>query len=317
MARCYHARPRPISPEGLIRLPNAALPYEDDLHTAIAAALAGGAVVKDFYDRAAAETYVKKDGSPVTDADLASDREIRRVLAERSPHDAILTEEGVDDEARLSSRRVWIADPIDGTEQFINRTGEFDVLIALVEDGVPVAVAGYQPSEGVLMTATLGGGAWLQQGDGPRQRLVLEPVGAAPRLATTKWFGAPENAPIMRALAARLGLPAGDALVTGLTPRMFNSPRAFDVMIGARPGEDQRMASEWDFAVSDLLLREAGGVITDLSGQRFRYNKRLPHNMGGLIAAVDPATHARVLAAVTAERESGGLTVATTNAMAG
>jgi 3'-phosphoadenosine 5'-phosphosulfate (PAPS) 3'-phosphatase len=69
-------------------------------------------------------------------------------------------------------------------------------------------------------------------------------------------------------------------------------------MIGIRPGSDQTMASEWDFAVADLVIHEAGGIVTDLSGQHFRYNKPVPHNIGGLIAAADPASHARVVDAL-------------------
>jgi 3'-phosphoadenosine 5'-phosphosulfate (PAPS) 3'-phosphatase len=63
------------------------------------------------------------------------------------------------------------------------------------------------------------------------------------------------------------------------------------------------MASEWDFAVADLVFHEAGGIVTDLSGQPFGYNKPVPRNVGGLIAAADPALHARVMAALQAQDE--------------
>jgi myo-inositol-1(or 4)-monophosphatase len=281
-------------------LPTKSKRYAEELDGAIAAALAAGAVVHDFYERAAAATYEKHDGSPVTDADLAADRVIREVLSQRFPEDAILTEEGRDDRQRLNSRRCWIADPIDGTEQFIWRTGEFDVLVALVEDGQPVAVAGYQPPTRTLVTATVGGGAWQRVGERAPARSAFAPVGETIRLATSKWFGAPGNAPLMQAVARRLGAAEGESLVTGFTPRMFLPPRSFDVMIGVRGGDDQTMASEWDFAVADLVITEAGGRVTDLNGDRFRYNKPIPVNVGGLVAAVDPMTHQRVLAALQA-----------------
>ncbi|MDF3038940.1 MAG: putative phosphatase, partial [Thermomicrobiales bacterium] len=141
-------------------------PFPAELAAAIAAATTAGAVVHEFYEAANAKTYGKVDGSPVTDADLAADKIIREVLAQHFPDDPILTEEGQDDERRLTSSRCWIADPVDGTEQFIQRTGEFDVLVAFVLDGRPVAVAGYQPATGVLVTATAGGGAWVRQDGG-------------------------------------------------------------------------------------------------------------------------------------------------------
>jgi myo-inositol-1(or 4)-monophosphatase len=61
------------------------------------------------------------------------------------------------------------------------------------------------------------------------------------------------------------------------------------------------MAFEWDFAVADLVIHEAGGMVTDLSGEQFRYNKPIPSNVGGLVAAADPTSHARVLAALQPE----------------
>jgi 3'-phosphoadenosine 5'-phosphosulfate (PAPS) 3'-phosphatase len=275
--------------------------YGGDLEGAIAAALAAGTIVREFYDGETAATYAKGDGSPVTDADLAADQAIRDVLAERFPNDAILSEEGRDDDRRLTNSRCWIVDPIDGTEQFILRTGEFDVLVALVENGRPVAVAGYQPTTRLLVTATKDGGAWLRSGESPWHRLRLEPAGDRLRIGTSKWFGAPDNAAIVESISNRLGAEPEEPTVTGFSPRMFLTPRAIDVMIGVRPGSDQTMASEWDFAVSDLVFHEAGGMVTDLSGQQFRYNKPVPHNLGGLIAAADPASHARVLSALPRE----------------
>lgn len=276
--------------------------YADELATAVEAALAAGAIVRDFYDRAAATTYAKGDGSPVTDADLAADRAIRAVLGNRSPDIAILSEELEDDGRRLGCARCWIVDPVDGTEQFILRTGEFDILIALVEDGRPVVAAGYQPPTGTLVTATRGGGAWVRHGDGDWQRISFPPASQPFRLATSKWFGSPENAGIVAAVADRAGAALRPPGATGFSPRMFLPPRPIDAVIGVRPGADQTMASEWDFAVADLVLYEAGGVVTDLAGRQHRYNKETPRNTGGLVAAADAETHQRIIDAVAAVR---------------
>jgi 3'-phosphoadenosine 5'-phosphosulfate (PAPS) 3'-phosphatase len=275
--------------------------HQRDLDGAIAAALAAGAVVRKFYDEDTAATYAKGDGSPVTDADLAADQAIRRVLTKRFPDDAILSEEVQDDDYRLDVARCWIVDPIDGTEQFIRRTGEFDVLVALVENGRPVAVAGYQPSTRLLVTAQNTGAAWLRSGDGAWRRVHFEPAGAQLRIGTSKWFGSPGNAAIIDSVANRLRVTQERPAATGFSPRLFLPPREIDVMIGVRAGTDQTMASEWDFAVTDLVIHEAGGKVTDLSGEQFRYNKPVPHNVGGLVAAADPASHAHVLVALQPE----------------
>jgi 3'-phosphoadenosine 5'-phosphosulfate (PAPS) 3'-phosphatase len=283
-----------------------AIPYRAEVDAAIAAALAAGDAVRDLSDRAAAATYKKVDGSVVTDADLASDRIIRDVIGQRFPDDGILTEEVGDDRTRLAKRRCWIADPIDGTQQFVDRTGDFDVLVALAEDGRVVAAAGLQPTTGRLCVATLGGGAWVRDGEAPFQPVRFEPLptDAIPRLASTIWFGAPGNLPTLERIAGRLGDGDRDVLTIGFTPRLFLPPRRCDAMIGYREGKpmaEQRMASEWDFAMPDLFVHEAGGVVTDLFGEPYRYNKPRPACGGGLVAAADPATHARVLAAARAE----------------
>ena len=269
-----------------------------DLDTAVSAALAAGEIVRDFYEKATAPTYEKYDGSPVTDADLAADQAIRQVLTHYFPNDAILSEEGLDDDRRFTAPRCWIVDPIDGTEQFIQGTGEFDVLVALVENGRPQVVAGYQPTAKLMVTAIAGGGAWARHDRGEWQQVRFEPAGNRLRLATSKWFGAPGNDAVVQSLAGRLGVAPEPPTVTGFSPRMFLPPRALDAMIGVRPGDDQTMASEWDFAVADLVFHEAGGMVTDLTGARYRYNKSVPKNLGGLVAAVDPDTHRRVLVAL-------------------
>ncbi len=221
--------------------------HERELDTAVAAATAAGRVVRDMYDRAAAATYEKADGSPVTDADLAADRVIRDVLAERFPDDPILTEEGADDPTRLASDRCWVVDPIDGTDQFVRRTGEFDVLVALVAGGLAVVAAGYQPVAGLLCAAARHLGAWTRRdGEAERVPIRFEPVAAEapPRLATSVWFGAPGNLDLLSRVARRLEAAAPEVDATGFSPRLFLPPRPHDAMVGIKPGSDGSMAWE-------------------------------------------------------------------------
>ncbi len=282
-------------------------PFQKELEVAIAAALAAGSVVRDLYDRSAAASYEKVDGSPVTDADLAADNVIRAYLTSAFPHDALLTEEGQDDTARLSNPRCWIVDPIDGTEQFIQRTGEFDILIALVEDGYPVVGVGYQPTTGTLVYASKGGGAWVRHGDTtPEQLRNKEPAGRL-RIATSKWFGAPGNLELLEATARRMGTEPIPPGVTGFAPRIFLAPRMHDAMVGIRTEGTQDMAHEWDFCAADIVIAESGGKTTDLAGNPYRYNKERTVNEGGLVVSATEAAHAQVLAAVQAEGRARGL----------
>lgn len=285
-------------------------PYRTERDAALAAVVAAGEAVADLYARSAAATYAKADGSPVTDADLAADAIIRRILHERFPGDPILTEEGQDDPSRLSSPRCWIADPIDGTQQFVERTGEFDVLLALVVNGRPVVAAAIQPPTGRLSLAVKGGGAWTGTAADDLRRVVQPSVPPArPRVGSSIWFGWPDNAGVLPAIAAAVGGVVAPDSEIGFTPRSFVPPGACDLLLGFRPDGNQAMAWEWDFAVGDLFLKESGGLLTDLAGRPFVYNKPRPRHDDGLVAATHPALHAAGLAAVRAAlaRQSSGV----------
>ena len=275
--------------------------YRREVEVAVEAAVAAGQVVLRIYDGQTFGEYSKVDGSPVTDADLAADRVIRSILQEAFPSDALLTEEGQDDGRRLHASRCWIVDPIDGTEQFIRRTGEFDVLVALVKDCRPVVAAGYQPTTSTLVVAEKGRGAWVSRGGDTFTPLAFDNPSFPVRICSSKWFGAPENAQVIAAIAARVdSAEVFEASEIGFTPRMFLEPRAIDGMIGIRTEVEQDFASEWDFAVADLAINEAGGVVTDLAGMPFQYNKQRPVNVGGLVASVSPDVHGKLLAAIRA-----------------
>ena len=275
--------------------------YDNDLQVAVEAAREAGAAIKAFYDRASAATYTKADGSAVTDADLASDRIIRARLSASFPSDALLTEEGGDDQARLGAERCWIVDPLDGTDQFVRRTGEFDVLIALIVDGRPVVAVAYQPAADLLCAAASGQGAWAEQAGG-RFPVRFAPAPSPPRLATSLWFGAPASLPALSRATDRLGAAPPIVLNTNVQPRALIQPdRDHDAVVGLIATADQTMAWEWDFAALDLLVHEAGGQFTDLNGTLHRYNKAHPRNHGGLLASVDPACHELLLTALQPE----------------
>jgi 3'-phosphoadenosine 5'-phosphosulfate (PAPS) 3'-phosphatase len=256
-----------------------------ELAVAVLAARRAATAILERRTRPAVST--KPDGSPVTSADLAADTAIRATLGEAFPGDAILTEEGLDDGARLSKRRCWIADPLDGTSLFIAGSDDFDTFLALAVDGAPVLAVTLQPATGLLLGAVAGQGAWLQEGDGPRRRLTLS-TGTPCRLAT--WLGAPGN---LRAVAAVATAVEGRLLQPdfSLCPRCFLPPRSsIDAMIGLSAGPPLDVW-EWDIAPLDLIVREAGGAASDLTGAPLRYNQPVPRFDSGLIVAADPVLH--------------------------
>lgn len=284
-------------------------PFATELAVAIAAAEAGAAEVRRFYGLGTAAS-AKQDGSPVTEADLASDAAIRTRLRAGFPADAILTEEGADDPGRLAARRVWVVDPLDGTKQFVGATDDFDVLVALVVDGAPAVAVSHHPPSGRTCAAVAGQGAWTDGGpETPRRPLRFSPVpaGTAPRLATSVWYGGEESTQMLERAATRDELVVLPTAETGFNPRYWATPgvdpssRPFDAFLGWVP-EGWLAGGEWDLVVTALIVREAGGTCTDLWDRPHRYNKPVARNTGGIVIASDPSTHARLLAALPPDR---------------
>lgn len=273
--------------------------YTRELEVAIAAARAGAAAIMPVYRATEVVADAKGDGSPVTVADLASDAEIRRVITAAFPDDGLLTEEGIDDDRRLGRSRVWIADPLDGTREFVSRSDDFDVFVALTVDGVPVVAVDCHPPTGHLIYAVAGHGAFTLDADGTPHRVALGAPARAVRVTTSPYFGAPANVPSLHAALERLPVEHVAVIGPGFHPRHFipsdGTGPAFDVFVaGAYDG--WLSGGEWDAAVTDLIVQEAGGGFSDLWGEPLQYNKPVARNAFGYVASVDPHLHLEVLA---------------------
>ncbi len=121
-----------------------------ELDIAIKAANDAGNAILEIYQRNY-KVSKKSDDSPITDADLKSNEVIKKILSQ-TQH-AILSEEDNDDQSRLSKEMLWIVDPLDGTSDFIDKTGEFTVMIALIKNKKPIlGVIGW-PTEKTLFVA--------------------------------------------------------------------------------------------------------------------------------------------------------------------
>ncbi|WP_437939217.1 3'(2'),5'-bisphosphate nucleotidase CysQ family protein [Sorangium sp. So ce341] len=276
-------------------------PYARELEVATAAARSAGEVILALYGRAAVSE--KPDGTVVTQADYASDAAIRAALSSAFPGDALLTEEGADDPARLAKDRCWIVDPIDGTAQLVARTGDFDVFIALAVDGAPVVAVSYQPTTGLLLSAVAGSGAWIEQPERGRRPLGFSLGAGRLVIATKGWLGAPENLARLERVASRL--EAADVVVEtrNLCARaLLPGAGSVDAIAGVPAGGRRLGAWEWDLAAVDLIVREAGGAVTDLAGRPLRYNRPTPRFEDGLLLSRSPALHEQLLSALAHER---------------
>lgn len=136
-------------------------------------ALGAGNIIRKHYTNNKPLVAQKSDGSPVTDADLAAQEHICEGLSKIEPSIPIISEEGniPDYSVRKFWQRFWLVDPLDGTKEFINRTDEFTVNIAMIQDGVPHLGVIYVPVKNVIYFAQAGKGSWKQCQEADPERL--------------------------------------------------------------------------------------------------------------------------------------------------
>ncbi len=138
----------------------------------IDAALAAGARAAAIYETDF-DASQKGDGSAVTEADKAGEAIILAALEKAFPDIPVLAEEAASEgDIPELGARFFLVDPLDGTREFVNKTGEFTVNIALIEDGVPVCGVVYAPGCSKLFVGCAGGGAGRAGGvaaAGPRR----------------------------------------------------------------------------------------------------------------------------------------------------
>ncbi len=246
------------------------------------AARAAGQAAMQFYGRSN-HTDTKADRSPVTEADHASNKIIATQLHAAFPDDAILSEESEDNSNRLGHRRVWIVDPLDGTREFLSQNGEFSVMIALLEGEQLVLGVVYCPALDVLYYAAQGEGAF-REANGATQRLRVQQPGSDVRV-----IGSRSHAdPVLAALCVRNGY-------TDVVPCGSVGIKCARIAEGARDLYVHPVSylGEWDTAAPEIILREAGGSVTDCTGNPLRYNKPVPRQPG--ILAAHPALVQTVL----------------------
>ena len=243
-----------------------------ELQLAIDAALRAGDAILEVYSGEFA-TKTKADESPITEADVRSNRIIKEVLG-RSGH-RILSEEDSDDRSRLGQDFVWIVDPLDGTSDFVKRTGEFTVMISLVERNIPVIGVIYWPAENTVFVAQKGSGAYRRA------------VGVWKRIRVTREAEL-ENC---RAVGSRMHLSEGEkSLLQGLRVREFTGIGSSLKVGKISSGEAEiyitttdRM-KEWDTCASFCIITEAGGRMTDILGNVLTYNNETVSHPNGVVA---------------------------------
>jgi 3'(2'), 5'-bisphosphate nucleotidase len=205
----------------------------------------------------------KADGSPLTAADQAASDLICRRLAELDPGATIVSEESVGAGTKPSPARFWVVDPLDGTKEFIKRTGEFTINIALIEDGRPVLGVVHVPVSGRSYFGATGVGAFRAERGGKPEPIAARSA-TPPTLAVvaSRDHAGPRVAEMLSNLPGATTLSMGSSLKFCLVAE----GRA-DLYLRDVP------TMEWDTAAAQCVVEAAGGGVFTLDGAPLRYGK--------------------------------------------
>jgi 3'-phosphoadenosine 5'-phosphosulfate (PAPS) 3'-phosphatase len=252
-----------------------------------AARKAGDVLLRRYRDPAGPSFETKPDGSPVSQADLEANAVIEATLRQAFPGDAWLSEESADDLARLGASRVWIVDPLDGTRGFLGRTDDFGVHVALAVEGAPTVGVVFHPVQAALYRAVAGQGAFRVGGDG----VTRIRTSSSARLADFRIGISRTNAPpALLQWLEREGL-AARAVRWGASGKYTSLAQGdLEAVVTVTFGE-----KEWDSCAPELIVREAGGEVTDGQGGRLTYNQRQVDRPRGVVSS-NGACHPELLA---------------------
>ena len=235
----------------------------------IAIARAAGQLILDIYENRQYEAFTKQDQTPVTSADLAAHKLINERLSELTPDIPVLSEEAADItlEQRAQWSRYWLVDPLDGTQEFIARSGDFATIIALVENNSPIMGVVYAPISGVTYYAYQGKGAWKIPDMDESVRIHTHIHEEASHTLAIAISRRQDINKITNRLSPAWNydlVPLGSAALKAC----LVAEGAVDCYLRLGP------TGEWDTAATQCIVQEAGGAIVSTELEPLSYNQR-------------------------------------------
>ena len=241
------------------------------LETIIDAITKAGDKILEIYE-SDFQVEKKDDNSPITKADLESNKIIKESLLQTKI--PILSEEDADDKSRTDSDKVWIVDPLDGTQDFVNKTGEFTVMVGLVENHVPIMGLVYWPTEKKLFFAEKGLGAFCHDSEGWAKISVrgVEEITEPLALVSRHHLSDKEKKML-------------DHLEIKNTANIGSSLKVMEIASGRADIylTSTNKMKQWDTAASHCIISEAGGKMTYISGNDLIYNTESVNHENGLL----------------------------------
>ena len=242
-----------------------------ELDIAIKAAIEAGNAILEIYQKDY-KTSTKNDNSPITDADLKSNEVIKNILSQTKHW--ILSEEDKDDLERTSQETIWIIDPLDGTSDFIDKTGEFTVMISLIKNKKPIlGVIGW-PTEKTFFVAQKGSGAFRYSNDEWHKISVT----SISELSKCRTVGSRHHlSDREKSFIKKLGIEDFTSIGSSLKVGKISSGEAEAYITTTNK------MKEWDSAASYCIVSEAGGKMTDMLGNDITYNNKNVFHQNGIL----------------------------------
>jgi len=244
-----------------------------EIKLAIHAAIESGKEVMAVYKQEFSSS-VKNDNEPITEADIKSNNIIQKIISTFGY--PILSEESVDDKKRLDFQKIWIVDPLDGTTDFIKKTGEFTIMISLLDGKQPILGIIYWPTEDKLFIAQKGKGAYKLD-NGIWSKLSVSDTS---ELSKCKVVGSRHHiSDIEKKLLEHLNISKFTSKGSSLKVADISSGNAELYFTTTNK------IKQWDTCASYCLIKEAGGKMTDMFGNDLEYNtEKLNHENGLLVS---------------------------------
>ncbi len=257
-----------------------------DLHNLLQAAAriseqAGRAIMAIYAQPEQWQVQHKEDNSPLTAADLASHHLIVEQLQQLTPDIPVLSEESDEHPQRQTWSQLWLVDPLDGTKEFVARTDDFTVNIALIVDGQAVLGILHAPYYGLTYMAASGCGAWLFDGQ-HTTALKTATLPTEPRLLVSRFH----HAQFMQetVLLNNIHTTFGKCSLSQIGSA-FKMCKIAEGAADFYPRFGTTM--EWDTAAGQIILEEAGGALVDFTGKPFAYNRRDTLKNNGFVVVGD------------------------------
>jgi len=242
-----------------------------ELDIAIEAAIEAGNAILEIYQKDY-KISTKNDDSPITDADLKSNEIIKNILSQTKHW--ILSEEDKDDLQRISQETIWIIDPLDGTSDFIDKTGEFTVMISLIKNKKPIlGVIGW-PTEKTLFVAQKDSGAFKFSNE-KWEKISVTKISEVPKCRTvgSRHHLSDKEKSFIKKLGIEDFISIGSSLKVG----KISSGEAEAYITTTNK------MKEWDSAASYCIISEAGGKMTDMLGNDLTYNNKNVYHQNGIL----------------------------------